>query len=61
MKSLIESFNGITIDYNYAFDYKNKLMNKKLLEFNERLKKSKIAIIGLGVSNLPLLDYLYMC
>ncbi len=33
-------------------------MNNKLNEFNERLKKSKIAIIGLGVSNLPLLDYL---
>ena len=34
-------------------------MNKKLAEFNERLKTSKIAIIGIGVSNLPLLDYLY--
>ena len=34
-------------------------MNKKLEEFNERLKNSKIAIIGVGVSNLPLLDYLY--
>lgn len=34
-------------------------MNKKLLEFNEKLKNSKIAIIGIGVSNLPLLDYLY--
>ena len=34
-------------------------MNKKLDEFNEKLKKSKIAIIGLGVSNIPLLDYLY--
>lgn len=34
-------------------------MNKKLTEFNNRLKTSKIAIIGLGVSNIPLLDYLY--
>ena len=34
-------------------------MNKKILDFNERLKKSRIAIIGLGVSNIPLLDYLY--
>lgn len=34
-------------------------MNSKLIEFNERLKKSRIAIIGIGVSNLPLLDYLY--
>lgn len=33
-------------------------MNKKLDKFNEKLKKSKIAIIGLGVSNIPLLDYL---
>ena len=34
-------------------------MNKKLNDFNELLKKSKVAIIGLGVSNIPLLDYLY--
>ena len=34
-------------------------MNKKLNEFNDRLKKSKVAIIGVGVSNLPLLDYLF--
>ncbi len=33
-------------------------MNNKLIEFNKRLQKSKIAIIGLGVSNIPLLDYL---
>ena len=35
------------------------MMNNKLVEFNQKLKNSKIAIIGLGVSNLPLLDYLY--
>lgn len=34
-------------------------MNYKLLEFNNQLKTSKVAIIGLGVSNIPLLDYLY--
>ena len=34
-------------------------MNKKLEEFNKKLQQSKIAIIGLGVSNIPLLDYLY--
>ena len=34
-------------------------MNKKLADFNNKLKQSKIAIIGIGVSNLPLLDYLY--
>ena len=39
---------------------KNKgwyLMNKKLEEFNKNLVGKKIAIIGLGVSNMPLLDY----
>ena len=34
-------------------------MNNKLNEFNDKLKESRIAIIGIGVSNLPLLDYLY--
>lgn len=34
-------------------------MNKELEKFNNKLQKSKIAIIGLGVSNIPLLDYLY--
>lgn len=33
-------------------------MNNKLNEFIEQLKHSKIAIIGLGVSNIPLLTYL---
>ena len=33
-------------------------MNKDLLEFNEKLKNSKIAVIGAGVSNLPLFKYL---
>lgn len=33
--------------------------NEKLEEFNEYIKFRKVAIIGLGVSNLPLLDYLY--
>lgn len=32
--------------------------NKKLIDFNNKLKKSKIAIIGLGVSNIPLIKYL---
>ena len=32
--------------------------NKKLKEFNEYLKNRKVAIIGLGVSNLPLLKYM---
>lgn len=32
--------------------------NQKLAEFNNKLKTSKIAIIGLGVSNMPLIRYL---
>lgn len=34
-------------------------INEKLVEFNTYLKNRKVAIIGLGVSNSPLLDYLY--
>ena len=34
-------------------------VNEKLIEFNEYLKFRKVAVIGLGVSNLPLLDYLH--
>ena len=33
--------------------------NKKLQEFNEYIRYRKVAIIGLGVSNIPLLDYMY--
>ncbi len=33
--------------------------NEKLKEFNEYIKFRKVAVIGLGVSNLPLIDYLY--
>lgn len=35
-------------------------VNKKLEEFNTFIKSKNIAVIGLGVSNLPLLDYLYL-
>ncbi|MFR2534989.1 MAG: UDP-N-acetylmuramoyl-L-alanine--D-glutamate ligase [Clostridia bacterium] len=31
--------------------------NEKLQEFNQYIKDRKIAIIGMGVSNIPLLDY----
>lgn len=34
-------------------------MNDKLNRFNDRLISGKVAIVGLGVSNIPLLDYLY--
>lgn len=33
--------------------------NQKLEEFNNYIKFRKVAVIGLGVSNLPLLDYLH--
>lgn len=33
--------------------------NDKLEEFNQYIKFRKVAIIGLGVSNLPLLDYMH--
>ena len=32
--------------------------NERLEEFNNYLKNRKVAIIGLGVSNIPLLDYM---
>ena len=34
-------------------------INEKLLEFNNYLKGKKVAIIGVGVSNIPLIDYLH--
>lgn len=33
--------------------------NKKLKEFDEYIRFRKVGIIGLGVSNLPLLDYMF--
>ena len=36
-----------------------KFVNEKLEEFNNYIKNKKVAIIGLGVSNVPLIDYLY--
>ena len=33
--------------------------NKKLEEFNKNIFNKKVAIIGLGVSNIPLMDYMY--
>ena len=34
-------------------------INEKLIEFNQYLTGKKVAIIGIGVSNLPLIDYLH--
>ena len=36
-----------------------KFVNEKLEEFNNYIKNKNVAIIGLGVSNIPLIDYLY--
>ena len=36
-----------------------KFKNQRLLEFENYIKNKKVAIIGLGVSNLPLIDYFY--
>ena len=33
--------------------------NEKLEEFNKFIEGKKIAIIGMGVSNIPLIDYFY--
>ena len=32
--------------------------NQKLINFETQLKNKKVAVIGLGVSNIPLIDYL---
>lgn len=34
-------------------------INEKLEEFNKFIENKKVAIIGMGVSNIPLLDYFY--
>ena len=34
-------------------------INEKLIEFNRYLSGKKVAIIGVGVSNIPLIDYLH--
>ena len=34
-------------------------INEKLIEFNNYLKGKNVAVIGLGVSNIPLIDYLH--
>ena len=36
-----------------------KYQNKKLQEFEDYIRGKKVAIIGLGVSNIPLIDYFY--
>lgn len=36
-----------------------EFVNKKLQEFNRYLKNRRVAVIGLGVSNIPLIDYMH--
>ncbi len=36
-----------------------KFENKKLEEFERYINKKRVAIIGIGISNLPLIDYFY--
>ena len=43
----------------YRGETKLEFVNQKLKEFNDYIRYRKVAVIGLGVSNLPLLDYLY--
>lgn len=35
------------------------MKNEKLEKFNNSIRNKKVAVIGLGVSNIPLIDYLY--
>ena len=36
-----------------------EFVNEKLIEFNNNIKGKRVAIIGLGTSNIPLLDYFH--
>lgn len=35
------------------------MINQKLIEFNNYIKSKNVAVLGLGISNIPLIDYLY--
>lgn len=35
------------------------MVNEKLEKFNNYIKGKKVAVLGIGISNIPLLDYLY--
>lgn len=36
-------------------------VNEKLKQFNKEIEGKRVAIIGIGVSNIPLLEYFYKC
>ena len=35
------------------------MVNEKLVEFNNYIRNKKVAVLGIGVSNIPLVDYLH--
>lgn len=35
------------------------MVNEKLIEFNNYIRQRRVAVLGIGVSNIPLIDYLY--
>lgn len=35
------------------------MINEKLVEFNNYIRNKKVAVLGIGISNIPLIDYLY--
>lgn len=35
------------------------MVNEKLLEFNNYIRQKRVAVLGIGVSHIPLIDYLY--
>ncbi len=35
------------------------MVNQKLLEFNNYIREKRVAVLGIGVSHIPLIDYLY--
>ena len=35
------------------------MVNQKLLEFNNYIRQKRVAVLGIGVSHIPLIDYLY--
>ena len=57
MDNETECIGGKLMNISYKISTNSDI--NKIYEFNKNLIGKKIAIIGLGVSNLPLLDYLY--
>ena len=58
IKVIIENIKQGMLKQTLRKEFKMEYKNKKLEEFNNYIRFRKIAIIGLGVSNIPLIDYL---